>query len=171
MVLKFNIKLMKIGRYLVGLVSGLTFGMLFATKKGKDLRKELFEKGSESHMEGLKVLGNAFKGAGADAMTELRKISEHEDVAALIEVSQDKMRSFLDAAQDHGYDVAAYVQEKLEGLACMAKDKACEMKGDADQFQRRAVRKAEGIRDEVMRKVSPIKKAVAKKARKSAKRK
>ena len=166
---------MKIGRYLIGLVSGLTFGMLFATKKGKDLRKEIFEKGADSHMEGLKALGNAFKGAGADAMAELKKMSEHEDIAALLEVSQDKMRGFLDAAQDRGYDVAAYVQEKLEGLACMAKDKASELKGGAEQFQKRAVRKAEGIRDEVvkgvMKKVSPVKKHVAKKAKKSAKRK
>jgi gas vesicle protein len=166
---------MKIGRYLIGLVSGLTFGMLFATKKGKDLRKEIFEKGSDSHMDGLKALGNAFKGAGADAMAELKKMSEHEDIAALLEVSHDKMRGFLDAAQDHGYDVAAYVQEKLEGLACMAKDKASELKGGAEQFQKRAVRKAGEVRDEVAeevsKKVSHVKKAVAKKAGKLAKRK
>ena len=162
---------MKIGRYLVGLVSGLTFGMLFATKKGKDLRKEIFEKGSDSHMDGLKALGNAFKSAGADAITELKKVSEHKDVAALLELSQDKMRSFLDAAQDHGYDVASYVQEKLEDLACMAKDKASELKGGAEQFQKRAVRRAEEVRDEVIKKVSPIKKHAVKKAKKLAKRK
>ncbi len=166
---------MKIGKYLIGLVSGLTFGMLFATKKGKDLRQEIFEKGSEDHMKGLKALGNAFKGAGAEAIEELKKVSEHKEVAALLEISQDKMREFLDSAQDRGYDVAAYVQEKLEGLAFMAKGKATELKGGAEQFQKRAVRKAEDIRAEVTKKVekkvSKVKKAVVRKAKKVAKRK
>lgn len=35
---------MKLGRYIIGLLSGLTFGMLFAPKKGKELRKELMKK-------------------------------------------------------------------------------------------------------------------------------
>ncbi len=161
---------MKIGRYLIGLASGLTFGMLFATKKGKDLRKEIFEKGSDNHMEGLKVLGNAFKGAGAEAIAELRKVSEHEDIAALLEVSQEKMRSFLDAAQDRGYDVAGYVQEKLESLAAMAKEKMGDAKEGADQFKKRAVRKAEDMKDEVTekvaKKVSHVRKTAEKKVKK-----
>jgi len=166
---------MKIGRYLVGLVSGLTFGMLFATKKGKDLRKEIFEKGSDSHVEGLRALGNAFKSAGAEAIAELKKVSEHEDIAALLEVSQDKMRNFLDSAQEHGYDVAGYVQEKLESLASMAKEKVGDAKAGAEQFQRRAVRKAEEMKDEVAKevekKVSHVKKTAAKKVKKVLSRK
>lgn len=158
---------MKLGRYLIGLASGLTFGMLFATKKGKDLRKEIFEKGADSHMEGLKALGNAFKGAGAEAMEELKKVAEHEDIAALLEVSQDRMRHFLDSAQEQGYDVAAYVQDKLDSLAALAKDKASEMKGDAHQFQKRAVRKVEEVRSEVAKKVSHVKKSAVKKARRA----
>ncbi len=158
---------MKIGRYLIGLASGLTFGMLFATKKGKDLRKDILRKGADSHMEGLKALGNAFKGAGAEAMVELKKLSEHEDIAALLEVSQDRMRRFLDKAQEQGYDVAGYVQEKLDSLSNLAKDKANEVKVSANQFQKRAVRKAEEIRSEVARQAARIKKTRVKKAGKA----
>jgi gas vesicle protein len=145
--------------------------MLFATKKGKDLRKEIFEKGSEDHMEGLKVLGNAFKGAGADAVAELKKISEHEDIAALLEVSQEKMRSFLDSAQDRGYDVAGYVQEKLESLASMAKERMGVAREGTEHFQKRAVRKAEEVREEVKKRVSEVKKPLEKKAKKVLHRK
>jgi gas vesicle protein len=149
---------MKLGRYIIGLLGGLTFGMLFAPKKGHELRKEICQKGSQSHMEGLKALGEAFRGAGEEAVKELRHLAEHEDVAALLDISKEKMRSFLDAAQEKGYDAASYVQGKLEGLADMAKERAEEVKGSAEQFQRRAVRKAEGIQKRVVAKIARVKK-------------
>ena len=61
---------MKLGRYIVGLISGLTFGMLFAPKKGKELRKELSKLKSKKDdpcgacHDGITVLGKAFKDAG-----------------------------------------------------------------------------------------------------------
>ncbi|MCK5605418.1 YtxH domain-containing protein, partial [Candidatus Pacearchaeota archaeon] len=75
---------MKIGRYIVGLVSGLTFGMLFAPKTGKKLRKELKKTctdPSKCH-EGAKVLGKAFKEAGEEVWDELKEFGDHEQVAA-----------------------------------------------------------------------------------------
>ena len=98
---------MKLGRYIIGLISGLTFGMLFAPKKGEELRKELMKKGSKSGADGLKTLGEAFKGAGEEAWGELKSLGEHEQVAALLELSQEKMRAFLDTAEEKGYDVAS----------------------------------------------------------------
>ncbi|MBU0728072.1 YtxH domain-containing protein, partial [Patescibacteria group bacterium] len=67
---------MKIGRYIIGLVSGLTFGMLFAPKKGKALRDSIIKKSSESGTEGLKELGNAFLEAGGEAWDEIKNLSE-----------------------------------------------------------------------------------------------
>jgi len=124
---------MKIGRYIVGLISGLTFGMLFAPRKGKDLRKELMKKGKKSDPysschEGAKVLGKAFKEAGEDAWGEIKSLGDHEQVAALLEMSKEKMHAFLEMAEEKGYDVAATVQEKLEGLVEMVKEKAEEGK-------------------------------------------
>jgi len=119
---------MKLGKYIVGLISGLTFGLLFAPRKGEELRAELSKKSSKSGAEGLRVLGNAFKGAGKDALSELKNLSEHEQVAAFLELSHEKMKSFLEAAEERGYDVAEAVQEKLQSFAEMAKDKAIEIK-------------------------------------------
>ena len=105
---------MKLARYIIGLASGLTFGMLFAPKRGKDLRKELMSKKSddpaETCHEGFKVLGGAFKEAGEDAWSEIKSLGEHEQVAALLELSQEKMRAFLDHAEEKGYDVATVVK-------------------------------------------------------------
>jgi len=122
---------MKLGRYIIGLISGLTFGMLFAPKKGKELREEIMRRGNESGTEGLKVLGKAFRGAGEDALKELKNLSEHEQVTAFLELSHDKMKSFLEAAEEKGYDVASAVQEKFEDLAKMAKGKMEEIKKKA----------------------------------------
>lgn len=121
---------MKIGKYIVGLISGLTFGMLFAPKKGKDLRKELVKHGKKSNSDGFKVLGDAFKEAGQDVAKEFKNLTEHEQVSAFLELSQDKMKSFLDAAEEKGYDVAATVQEKLEEFSILAKRKAKDLKGE-----------------------------------------
>ena len=149
---------MKIGRYVIGLLSGLTFGFLFAPRKGKELREELIRKGSQSRVEGLKVLGIAFKGAGEDALKEIRGLAEQEDVAAFLEISQEKMRNFLDAAEEKGYDAAAFVQEKLEGLTSMAKARVQGIRGQAEE-----------MRGGVVKKVSKVKPAVKhrRKAKKS----
>jgi gas vesicle protein len=142
---------MKIGRYIIGLVSGLTFGMLFAPKSGKKLRKEVLKKTADSHVEGLRALGEAFRDAGEDALDELRSIGEHEQVGALLELSQEKMKSFLDVAEERGYDVAVHVQEKLEELAKLAKSKAG-----------RARKKVVEVEDEIIQDVAFAKKRVRK---------
>jgi len=55
---------MRLKRFMFGVLSGLTFGLLFAPREGKKLRKELSKKSRISGQEGLKVLGEAFKAAG-----------------------------------------------------------------------------------------------------------
>lgn len=160
---------MKLGRYIIGLISGLTFGMLFAPKKGKELRSELAKKtsGSDPYSschEGAKVIGKAFKDAGEEAWEELGSLGENEQVAALVELSQEKMKEFLDTAEKKGYDVASYVQEKLEGLTDLAKTKAEEVKGKALNTRKRAVKRAVSARKKVIRKVSAVKKRAVKKA-------
>ena len=115
---------MKLARYIIGLVGGLTFGMLFAPKKGKDLRKELLEKSSRSGTETLEALGSAFKGAGKDALGELKSISENEQVSAFLSLSKDKMKAFLETAEDKGIDIASALQEKLNYISAFVKGKA-----------------------------------------------
>jgi gas vesicle protein len=162
---------MKLGRYIVGLLSGLTFGVLFAPKKGKQLRNEIFKKGSEnSSQEAFMALVNAFRDAGMDAASEIKKLSENEQLTAALSMSKEKMREYLSHLEDGGYDVAARAQEKLEELSDYASD-------TVSSFKKRAVRKgkktAKAVKKAVRAKVKPVKKAVTRKrvSKKSAPRK
>ncbi len=136
---------MKIGRYIFGLLSGLTFGMLFAPKKGEELRKDICKKSSQSGTEGLKVLGEAFIEAGGDAWTEIKNLSEHEQVAAVLDASKSKLKEYLSVIEDKGYDSAEMAQQKLEELADFAKSKAKQFRDkmlneDENGFAKRSVK-------------------------------
>ncbi len=164
---------MKIGRYIIGLISGLTFGMLFAPKKGKNLRKEIITKGSESGQDALMALANAFKDAGADVISEVKKLSEHEQVGAALKMSKEKMHEYLASIEETGYEVAATAQEKLGKLTskCMEKcDEAVEAADSVQKSVKKGVKKVSKAAKSVKRKAVKAK-AVAKKAVKSAKKK
>jgi len=148
---------MKLGRYVVGLISGLTFGMLFAPKKGKKLRDELVKKGGESGHEALMTLFNAFRDAGTDAVSEMRKLSESEQLQSALSMSKDKMREYLSELEDGGYDIATRAQEKIDDISDIAV-------AAGSKFKKRAVKKKAVIKKTVKARVKAVKKAVAKKA-------
>lgn len=155
---------MKLGRYIVGLLSGLTFGMLFAPKKGKKLREELFKKGSESGHEALIVLFNAFKDAGADAVGEMKKLSESEQLQSALSMSKEKMREYLSDLEESGYDVAARAQEKVEEFSDMAV-------AAGTKFKKRAVKKKKAIKRAVKARLKKPGKKAAPKKKTTSKRK
>jgi gas vesicle protein len=154
-----NKKIMKLGRYIIGLLSGLTFGMLFAPKKGKDLRKDIVKKGAASSSEGLKVLGGAFMDAGEEAWEEIKNLSENEQIEAMLEMSKEKLREYLSFIEDKGYDTAAIAQEKLEEIAKLATSKA-------EQFRKKAVKKTTAVKKTASKKVAFAKRRVSKKTTK-----
>lgn len=129
---------MKLGRYIVGLISGLTFGMLFAPKRGKKLREELLKKGEGSGYDALMALFNAFRDAGADAATEMKKLSNNEQLRSALNMSKDKMRDYLSQLEEHGSDVAACCQDKMEEFSDMAASAST-------AFKKRAVRKKKTV--------------------------
>lgn len=139
---------MKIGRYIIGLVSGLTFGMLFAPKQGKKLRDDILKKSSESGAEGLKELGGAFLDAGEEAWSEIKNLSEHEQVEAFLDMSKEKLQHYLSTIEGKGYDVAAVAQDKLEEIAELATSKAKKFRAKVQKktnpagFKKRRVKKA-----------------------------
>lgn len=155
---------MKIGRYIVGLLSGLTFGMLFAPKKGKKLRTELFQKGSKSGQDALSVLANAFRDAGMDAVDEMKKIAENEQLAAALSMSKEKMREYLSQLEETGYDVAARAQEKMEELQDMAEE-------TASSFKKRAMTKKRAVVRTVKKASKTAKKEVKQVVKKSTSKK
>jgi len=150
---------MKLGRYVVGLISGLTFGMLFAPKKGKKLRDELVRKGGESGHDALMALFNAFKDAGTDAVSEMKKLSENEQLQSALNMSKGKMREYLSSIEDKGYDFAATAQDKVEEFSDMAVEVGT-------KFKKRAMKKKAAVKKAVksrVRKAAPKKRTVAKK--------
>ncbi len=154
---------MKIGRYIVGLISGLTFGMLFAPKKGKKLRDELISKKGGSGHEALMVLYKAFKDAGIDAASEMKRLSENEQLQSVLDMSKDKMRAYLAEVEESGYDLAARAQEKVDEFA----DVATEIGSD---FKKRAVKKRAAVKKAVGKRVAKAKKAVKPKVKRVTKK-
>lgn len=133
-----NITKMKFGRYIVGLISGLTFGMLFAPKKGSQLREELVRKGGQSSHDALMALFNAFRDAGTDAVGEMRKLSENDQIRSALSLSKEKMHEYLSQIEEGGYDVAAKAQEKVEEFSDLATSVGT-------KFKSRAVRKHKAV--------------------------
>ncbi len=144
---------MKLGRYIVGLISGLTFGMLFAPKKGKKLRDELAKVGEGSGQEALMALFNAFKDAGADAATEMKKLSESEQLQSALNMSKDKMRDYLSELEEHGSDMAACCQDKMEEFSDVAA-------AASSAFKKRAVRKKKVVTKAVNRRTKKVRRVV-----------
>ena len=153
---------MKLGRYIVGLVSGLTFGMLFAPKKGKKLREELMKKGGESGQEALMVLFNAFKDAGVDAVSEMKKLSENEQLRSALNMSKDRMHEYLSNLEETGYDLAAQAQEKVEEFSDMAVQMGTKFKKRAVQERATVTRAVKDRIKDAAKTVQPAVKKVRK---------
>jgi gas vesicle protein len=155
---------MKLGRYMIGLLSGLTFGMLFAPKKGSLLREELTKKGGESGHEALMALFNAFRDAGTDAVSEMKKLSENDQLRAALSMSKEKMHEYLSQLEESGYGVAAQAQEKMEQFTDMAA-------AVGNKFKSRAVRKEKTVIGKLKTKVKRKARTVKAKVKKTVTRK
>jgi len=167
---------MKIGRYLVGLISGLTFGMLFAPKEGKKLRQELVKKGGESGEEALMALYNAFKEAGTDAYGEMKKLSNNEQLQSALSMSKEKMRDYLTDLESGGYDIAERIQghaeEITEAVGKAAVDFKKKVLSEKKVVKRAVKKRSKKVAKAAKPALKAIKKTVASKKRKvSAKKK
>lgn len=156
---------MKLGKYLIGLISGLLFGMFFAPKKGEDLRKEMKNKWSSSddYQEGINSLKKAFHSAGKDAWRELKNLKEHEQVSSFLDLSQERMKAFLKAAQDQGGDAMDQVQGRVEMLATMVHEKLKTDETSSKKPKKKTVKKPLNKKKAISKKAtSKTKKAVKK---------
>lgn len=161
---------MKLGRYLVGIASGLTFGLLFAPKKGSKLRKEMLsgKNKEDAGMESLKILGNAFKEAGEEVLEELKQLSKHEQVEAALEISKEKMKNYLDSLEGSNKEVAMAAKVKLEEIASMATQKATEFAGSVEKGKKTMRKTAAKKASATVKKTKAVVKKTAKKTAKKA---
>lgn len=141
---------MKLGKYIAGALSGLTFGLLFAPKKGQDLRKEMKNKASKSKHDALSVLIDAFKEAGTEALDEAKHLSELESIESAIGNSKQKMKEYFAQIEKTGYDIAARAKDKLDELHHIAADASV-------NFKKTAVKNARVVKKAVNRSKKVVK--------------
>lgn len=157
---------MKLGKYIAGALSGLTFGLLFAPKKGKDLREEIKKKGDKSKHDGLSVLIEAFKEAGVEALDEAKKAADNQTLETAIGNSKEKMKEYFAQIEKTGYDIASRAKEKLEELHDMASDTTDNLKKTARKKAARAkkavVSRVKKVTKEAKKQVKKVKKEVSK---------
>lgn len=142
---------MKLGRFLAGIASGITFGVLFAPKKGKQLRKEVMQGKGD-----IKALGRAFKGAGEDAWEEIKKLSKHEQVEAFLQLSEDRIKEIASNLEEGNSEMVQKAKTQLEKISAFALKKAADLKSILNE-------EGETGEDGMMTKNSPKKKANGKK--------
>ncbi len=159
---------MKIGKYIVGLVSGLTFGMLFAPKKGSRLRDEIKKKKSRSKQDAFQALVGAFKEAGMEAVDETKKLADNGQLGEAVEMSKEKMREYFSQIEETGYDIAARAKEKLEEIQGMAKKEVKQTKKRVTKTATKAKKKAKRTVKKATKKATVEVKDAKKKVKKAA---
>lgn len=112
--------------------------MLFAPKKGKDLRRELSDSVKESHSEGFRTLAKAFQGAGHEMAKEVKAITNSREMQEFVHYGEERMYDILALARNRGGDFAATAKEKLEQLSEFAAKKAQEL-GEMSKEQAKEV--------------------------------
>ncbi len=157
---------MKLIRTLAGIIGGATVGLLFAQKKGKDLRRDLLKDKDKM----LEVLGKEFMSVGKEISEEVKKLAETEDAKELIASAKTKFKGIAEIAKREGGGFAKEVEKYLAEISKYTKQKADEVKKTAKPKAKKVVKKAKKV---VAKKAKVVKKTVTKKttaAKKKVKR-
>ncbi len=138
-------------KLLLGLLGGVSLGLLFAPEKGKDLRKKL-----ASSDNALKEFGNAFVLAGKDASTEVQELIDSEEIQELLSKGKVKAEDILAKGKDlsavgkaelkqvigKAKETTESAVKNIKNHACCAKDKATAV---ADRVKDKITEKKSGF--------------------------
>lgn len=116
-------------KFVIGLLAGISAGLLFAPKAGKKFREEL--KTSDAKFT---AFGNALADAAKDVGGEVRTLVESKDVQELLasgkesaekllNVLQQKSTELSEQAKKQLNDAVTTAAKKADGLRSAAKDK------------------------------------------------
>lgn len=98
---------------LIGILGGLSLGMLFAPEKGKKLREKLAQSDHK-----LQDFGNALISAGKDASSEVRAFLDSEEVVDLI--AKGKINA--DELLKKGIELSEQGKEEVKSLVTKASE-------------------------------------------------
>lgn len=162
---------MKIGKYIVGLISGATFGVLFAPKKGKKLRTEILNKGDKSGHEAVSALVDAFKEAGMEVFEEMKKLSENEKMGQAIGSSKKAMQKYLEQLETTGQDIASKAKDHLDDLVDLTDETSKKIKKTVKKAKKTVSAAQKKVEKKAAKKPASKKKVASKSAKTSTAKK
>ncbi len=122
-------------KFLTSLLAGVTLGLLFAPKKGSELRKELSKSDDK-----IGTIGKELLAAGKDASEEVQKFLNKKDIREFVESGKAKLTDLFLYAKEKGTDLSDRAKDELENMAARLGKKA------------KIVKKAIGKKTAVMKK-------------------
>lgn len=133
-------------RTIASLLTGISLGMLFAPKKGSDLRKKLAKSDDKVGDFGKELLG-----AAQDASGEVQKFLKSKEVQELIESGKVQFQDLVDLAKEKGDELSTKAKKELEALSAQAEKKANTLK---KTVKRKATKAKKKVTRKVQSKVS-----------------
>ena len=127
---------MKPFRFLTSILAGISLGMLFAPKKGTDLRKKLAKSSDKMADFGEELLSMA-----EDASTEVKKFLRRKEVRQLVDSGKGKLQDLLDMAQEKGAELSSQAKKELQSLTANLEKKAKSAKNNVQKKISKKVKK------------------------------
>ncbi len=140
-------------KILLGLVAGISAGLLFAPKSGKILRKELRKSDAK-----FSAFGNALVDAAKDVGDEAKGVINSKDVQDLIASGKKSAEDLMALLETKSEEMSAKARQELDKVLNIALFKADKAEEKADE----ALDKAH---DKVEKKLSEEKKGLVSKAK------
>lgn len=110
-------------KFLIGLLAGVSAGILFAPESGKKLRDKLRQSN-----DSFSDFGNALLSAAKDAGTEVRTVLESEDMKKILNSGKKGVEDFLAVLEEKSGEMSKKAQEELHAVVENAIDAAQEAK-------------------------------------------
>ncbi|MCT4592526.1 MAG: YtxH domain-containing protein [Candidatus Gracilibacteria bacterium] len=102
-------------KLLLTLAAGASIGMLFAPKKGKELRKSI------AKSKNLDPIKEAFLDASRDASEEVKKFMESEEFQDFMEDAKDRIDDLAELAKEHTGVFSEKAKKEFDAIIKKAK--------------------------------------------------
>lgn len=144
-------------KLLFGLIAGISAGLLFAPKSGKNLRKELRKSDSK-----FTAFGQALRDAAKDVGDEAKGVLNSKDVQEMIASGKKSAEDLLALLETKSEEMSTKARKELDRVLGIAIDKAEHAEDSIDQT-------AENVAKTTQKKTTAAKKSVVGKARSAVK--
>lgn len=144
----------KLVKFLAGVAAGISLGVLFAPKKGKDLRKKLSKSNNK-----LADFGQTLLEASKDASEEVKRLIETPEVQEMINSGKVKAEEIIDKLKDQSEELSSKAKSELDKLVDNAAKKANATKKQATKKVKKV---ATASKKRVDKAVKQVKKKISK---------